>query len=969
MGRSRFRHALTAALLCVGLAAAAPPALAAAGGSGQSAQPTGSARPAVTAPPGTTDPFLGSFPVGFLLCNFKDWGYQPNARSYYESYWTKQDGAGAFATLPDYFRDVSYGQVTMAGSKVLGWYRMGLTTKAYGASALAPRWQSCVNAALASGVNVSGYKSLITVQPWIQATVAGSGIAAWMSQADWPTGQAHPNPETFTVASTADWPPAPFYLSLPIGTYGQANLVTKISGDQVTVIRGEGGSQAPRAQLTAVAAGANVGTISTDDQAYVGPLTEYLKPDGQPCATGPHRCPTISFSGGAGTTPVKIGVAGLQAGNLSMDGTYSNGIGDSAHEVGHTTGFNHSRALSSSQTDYRDCYDQMSYSCGLTDLPTEAGPPDSIVGLGAPNLEFHGWIPVGKQFNAKNASIDQHTITLLALSNPNALSDRGYLDAHLPAKVQIEDTTPNRVQPTVPPSNCSAPGYQCEDSSYYTVEYRQKYGFDKELSAVHIGADNGSGTIPSGAVLLNLVVPHPANCGSSGDGDCNNSYLVDSQPGVSSGGGQPAYLPNAGAFQPGMDYADPAHHVYMAVNSFDPGALSARVTVSSAKLVPAITVSAPSQAEAGTTVTLRATLTVDGAPVPSQHISIGVATGPSCGATTSLSGVATCAVALGSTATLTTVTATFAGDRAYGPTAQDTSMQIWTPAVAVSAPPSAGSRTAPAVVWLGSSWFAAWRDVTSGDIYWSIDSGKGWSKPVALAADGVTITTAHAPAVASDGGLPVIAWTTASGSIEYSGFALVAWSDPQTVSGSWGTARTSHGPAFAETVNHGFIAAWTGATTKHVFYAQFTGGKWQPQQGLSSTTTGYAPAVAAATTGSKVLAYLSWTNGSGTIGRELLDGTAATSLGVIPGAKSDNGPASTASPDGSTVAEAWKGASSDHVYYRYYLAIRGGIFQPQRDEPQALTTQAPALAIGGTDLRLLWTAPGSNVVQEAQTSS
>jgi len=253
----------------------------------------------------------------------------------------------------------------MAGSKVLGWYRMGLTTKAYGASTLAPRWQSCVNAALAAGVNVAAYKSLITVQPWIQAKVAGDGIPAWMSQADWPSGQAHPNPETFTVASTADWPPAPFYLSLPIGTYGQANLVTKISGDQVTVIRGEGGTQAPRSQLTAVAAGANVGTISTDDQAYVGPLTEYLKPNSQPCATGTHRCPTISFSGGAGTTPVKIGVAGLQAGNLSMDGTYSNGIGDSAHEVGHTTGFNHSRALSSSQTDYRDCYDQMSYSCGL----------------------------------------------------------------------------------------------------------------------------------------------------------------------------------------------------------------------------------------------------------------------------------------------------------------------------------------------------------------------------------------------------------------------------------------------------------------------------------------------------------------------------------------------------------------------------------------------------------------------------
>ena len=59
-------------------------------------------------------------------------------------------------------------------------------------------------AALAAGVNVAAYKSLITVQPWIQAKVAGDGIPAWMAQADWPSGQAHPNPETFTVASTAE---------------------------------------------------------------------------------------------------------------------------------------------------------------------------------------------------------------------------------------------------------------------------------------------------------------------------------------------------------------------------------------------------------------------------------------------------------------------------------------------------------------------------------------------------------------------------------------------------------------------------------------------------------------------------------------------------------------------------------------------------------------------------------------------
>jgi hypothetical protein len=861
---------------------------------------------------------------------------------------------------------VSFGQLTMAGSKVLGWYPMSMSVRSYGTSSLGPRWLSCANAALAAGVDVTRYKSLITVQPWIRSKVTGGAIAPWTSPADWPAGHAHPNPETFTVGSTADWPPAPFYLSLPIGTYGQASLVTKVHGDTVTVIRGEGGTQAPQSQLTGVPAGSSVATISTDDQAFVGPLTEYLTPDGQPCASGGGRCPAISFRDSSGATPIQIGSAGLQAGDLSKDGTYTSGVGDSAHEVGHTTGFFHSRVLSSSTTDYRDCYDQMSYDyCGLPALPGLAGPPDSVIGYSAPNLEFHGWIPAGKQFNAKNASIKQTTITLHALSDPNALHDSGYLDAHLPAKVQIEDTAPNNAIPTVPPSHCTAKGYQCEYSSYYTAEYRQKYGFDKELSADAVGADNASATIPSGAVILDLAVPHPANC-TAGDGACNNSYLVDSQPGVSSGDKQPTYLPNAGAFQPGMDYADPAHHVYVAVNSFDASARSARVTVSTKKIVPAVRVDGPAQAEAGTKATLSATLTVGGAPVPDQKVSLVLGTGPACTGQTNLSGVASCTVTLGSSATLTSVTAKFAGDKAYAAKSATGETQIWTPDTAVSAPPSAGSGTTPAVVWLGSSWFAAWRDTTSGDIYWAVDSGSGWSAPTPLEIDGTTIiTSGHAPAVASDGGLPVIAWTSADGSIEYSGFALVGWSEPRTVSGSWGAAATNHGPAFAATVNHGFIAAWTGKASKHVYYAEYSDGAWQPQQDLPFTTTAYAAVVTAATTGSANIAYLAWTNGDGSIGVERLDGATRTTLADIPSAKSDNGPAITASTSTGTVIVAWKGASSDHVYYRERI---GSTWQQQRDEPQASTTQAPALALDSPTLAMLWSLPATGTVEEARTA-
>jgi len=634
--------------------------------------------PATTAPSVTVHP-LTSFPTGFLLCDEKGWNYHPESLSYYQDEWTKLDGTSTFASLADYFRDESYGQLTMAGSKVLGWYQMSMTPKAYGPSQLADRWLSCANAALAAGVNITAFKSLITVSPQVANKVTGHGIPAWTSAADWPAGQPHPNPETFTVDSTAHWPAAPFYLNLTtIGTYGQAALVTNVRGDQVTVIRGDGGTQAPRAQLTAVPAGAFVASITNDDQAYVGPQTTYLQANGQHCSSGHGSCPVLSFTGGTGRTKVSLGIGGLGAAGVTADGTTGNGVGDSAHEVGHTTGYYHSRALSSSQTDYRDCYDQMSYNyCGLPDLPTLAGPPDGIIGYDAADLEFHGWIPASKQYNASDAAVGQATITLHALSDPNALHDPGYLDAHLPAKVLIEDTTPGRVTPAVPPSNCAKAGYQCEDSSYYTVEYRQRYGFDQELTA----RDNGGpGLLTTGAVILHLVVPHPANCGA-GDGDCNISYLVDSQPGVSSGVGQPEYLPNGGAFEPGMDYADPAHHVYLAVNSFDTATRSARVTVSSARINAKLTVSGPSQGEAGTSAALQATLTAGGAPVPAQLVKLKLGTGQSCTGQSSLSGVVSCKVPLGSATGISTVSASFGGDKAYRPAAASAQLQVRSAAV------------------------------------------------------------------------------------------------------------------------------------------------------------------------------------------------------------------------------------------------------------------------------------------------
>jgi len=121
-----------------------------------------------------------------------------------------------------------------------------------------------------------------------------------------------------------------------------------------------------------------------------------------------------------------------------------------------------------------------------------------------------------------------------------------------------------------------------------------------------------------------------------------------------------------------------------------------------------------------------------------------------------------------------------------------------------------------------------------------------------------------------------------------------------------------------------------------------------------------------AATGDISLAYLAWTNGDGSVGMERLRGSAKTALADVPDAKTHNGPAiaaADANVDGYAVA--WDGASSEHVYYRTW---DDGTWLPQRDEPQALTTQAPALAFDSPAMEMLWTVPTADTVEAAQTS-
>jgi hypothetical protein len=623
----------------------------------------------------------GHYPVAFLLCNFSDWHAEPNSIGFYKRLWTQQNPSGTFSSLADFFHDASYGQLDLKGSQVLGWFRMAVnpltwyrSTGAINAQRISSRWLDCVNAAEASGTFDLGskkFKAVVVVTPKVVGTIAGKGIAALPKLKP---GQTTPPPETVTLKSTAGWPPAPFSMSIPTKgfAYGEDVRVSKLKGNTLTIYRGynEGLSQ-QHGPFAALPPGGTVVPDTNDSFGYVGPYTVYVDQGAQPC-TGPVPvppntfCPKVFLSKPGGAMQpetVHVGVANLVAGK----GALQAGLGESAHEVGHATGYEHSRSLLYSTQDYLDCYDQMSYSCGLPGFPGEAGPRDGIVDYDAINLEFHGWLPSKAIYNLSNKRLNgQVTIRLHALSDPKALNDLGskstreYLDAQLPAKIKIEDVSPGG-GPSIPPK-CSGSGYHCATSRYYTVEYRQVYGFDQDF------LDQGfwtGGVAPGkiGAVTLHLYAPDAGNAAG------NISYLVNSYPGKKTKSGGAVQLPHNAALQPGDDYADPGHNVYIAVNAFDKSARTATVTLGGAKLKPKLVYSGARDGQTGHLVKLAATLTIDGAPVPDQPVRFTLADhhcGPSI---TDATGHAECQltdpVSTVSASVGARITASFAGDSVY----------------------------------------------------------------------------------------------------------------------------------------------------------------------------------------------------------------------------------------------------------------------------------------------------------------
>jgi hypothetical protein len=890
----------------------------------------------------------GHYPIAFIRCDFTKWRYEPNSTAFYQKEFTQQNPRGHFSSLADYFHDESYGKMDLGGSAILGWYHIKISPLFWdeggGDNNFPVKWLSCINAAEADGLGsrILKYKSLVVLTPLVNVKLT-SPIPA---QPKLLRGQKTPAPVTAKVDHGASLPPTPFVMDLPNQNPGENVEVTGVSGNTITLVRGyQNGGKQLKGPFAAVPVGTQVDSETSNDTANVGPQTYYLQDNDQNCANSNALCPLVMQAQPTGQyTTMHVGQANLGVGLDNSDGTAMEGVGNSAHEVAHTMGYNHSRALSTSTTDYNDCFDQMSYqACGLGPLKGLAGPPDGIENLDAIDLAYAGWVPTGSQFNAANRALSQSTITLHALSDPGALKSSGYLDAHIPAAVQIENVSPSKTTPppTIPPT-CSAPNFQCVNSRYYTVEYRQQYGFDADL-----GVGKGAS---AGAVVLHLYAPDPS---------FNNvSYQVDTQPGAGRTG-HPVFLPSTqllcqsiqvgcGAFQPGQDYADPAHHTYVAVNAFHHVSRSATVTVSSTPITPTLTLTGPASGIARTSVSLNARLTVGGAPVPGQSVRLTAGLRQSCKGKTNASGDVSCKVTLGGTRLMTPRSGTFSGDKAYASAAASSTFAVWS---APSVVPAVQTQTAPAMAATGGTIYEAFRQPSTGNVFIESNAGSGWSTSVQVPG----ATTPDAPAIALDSsGIPYVAWTDGTtGDVEVSHW-FIFWSSPLVL--GQGSARSDTAPSIGW-ANNTLYAAWKGKTSDNVWYSQGTGLTWSAQTLVPKAVTPDTPAIGSYVASGAPL-IVAWTTSTHTLKYTDLTLAGWTKVATIPGG-SDAGPSLGFSASNPTTYLAWKGTNSNEIYYS---STTGSGWTSEVTVPRSVTLTSPAIAFSNAALFASWTAKSSNTL-------
>jgi hypothetical protein len=377
----------------------------------------------------------GTHPVLVVLCKASNETAEPEPPSYYEDMFSDR-GSGKLGAL-DYWRDVSYGNLSVSGTVVKGWYTLGITRDTWVASDRLTKWRTCAEAAK-NDVDYNDYSGVIAVHLNAYGTLA-SGISA--------------TDTSLTLKSTegaaANFPTPPFKAGLSDGSASEAVKITAVSGATFTIERAQDGSTA-----ASFPAGATL---------QVGNELFGLSP-GQTLA---------------GTKYDNLGGAVM---------SHDHPLDLALHEEAHSFGFyaplgtgHHSRTVSRwPNSEYCDQYDLGSVACSFSwflrdDFGGEgtgfARPP----GLNAIQLDAQGWLPAARETTFDNSSCRQATYTMAALNHPEK---SGFQEIRIPASG------------TFPVANS-----QTINTDYYTVELRSKSGWDRGIPGdgfvLHLKSSDG----------------------------------------------------------------------------------------------------------------------------------------------------------------------------------------------------------------------------------------------------------------------------------------------------------------------------------------------------------------------------------------------------------------------------------------------------------------------------------------------
>jgi len=285
---------------------------------------------------------------------------------------------------------------------------------------------------------------------------------------------------------------------------------------------------------------------------------------------------------------------------------------------------------------------------------------------------------------------------------------------------------------------------------------------------------------------------------------------------------------------------------------------------------------------------------------------------------------------------------------------------------------SASTVLSPAFAYLGHTLYAVWTDMLSGDeLLYSSFNGSSWAVAQEVSWGGTnpgSALSSAAPALATDGSSLILAWkgkATGVANVWFSSFNGSTWARQQELT----SAATFSAPAIASNVGLPFIT-WTDANDTINYSEETSPSKWSAPVKLENAKgdviiTPYGPALTFSTNLDTLI--FGWTNDNNTIGYLPLDDLAAQD--TVPQALTAATPA--LATMGDAVYVAWEGRTTHKIGYSGSWPIfqKWGTWAPQEFEPQALTNQAPTLAVTGYTLTAGWKGLNGDDIGFASTNT